>query len=205
MRMRGSVFVVAAPSGGGKTSLVKALVRDISDIVVSISHTTREQRTGEVNGVDYFYVDESTFEAMVAEEAFVEHARVFGHYYGTSVAEIRERLANGLDVVLDIDWQGAAQIRRLFPGAVTVFVIPPSLAVLRERLEKRGRDNTAVIDGRMEQARSEMQHFSEFDYLIVNDVFEEACEALKAIVLSERHRVARQAMGHRKLLSTLLA
>ncbi|QBS12043.1 guanylate kinase [Legionella geestiana] len=203
--MRGSVFVVAAPSGGGKTSLVKALVRDIADIVVSTSHTTREQRPGEVDGVDYFFIDEPAFEAMVAEEAFVEHARVFGHYYGTSVAEIRERLANGLDVVLDIDWQGAAQIRRLFPGAVTVFVIPPSLTVLRERLEKRGRDNEAVIDSRMEQARAEMQHFSEFDYLIVNDVFEEASEALKAIVMSERHRVARQAMSHRKLLSTLLS
>ncbi len=200
----GSLFIVAAPSGGGKTSLVKQLVQDLQNIVVSISHTTRDMRSGETDGVDYFFIDEAEFQRMIDAHAFVEHARVFNHFYGTSVAQIKERLHAGVDVVLDIDWQGAQQIKRLFADAVGVFIIPPSLDALKRRLMDRRRDNEMVIQSRMEQARNEMSHFSEFDYLIVNDDFELAASELQAIVVAHRLRMSRQKEQQRKLLSFLL-
>lgn len=201
----GNLFIVAAPSGGGKTSLVKKLVQELADIDVSVSHTTRDIRLNEVNGRDYFFIDELEFQRMVDSDAFVEHARVFNHFYGTSVAQINDRLRAGKDVVLDIDWQGAQQIKRLFSDAVSVFIIPPSLAVLKQRLLDRQRDDMHVIKDRMQQAHDELSHYDEFDYLIVNDDFETAATELQAIVIAQRLQMSRQKLQQRKLLSFLLA
>lgn len=202
---RGTVFIVAAPSGGGKTSLVKDLISSLDDIEVSVSHTTRVSRPGEQDGQDYFFVSQQRFIEMVNEGAFVEHAHVFNHYYGTSVAQINSRLDSGIDVVLDIDWQGAGQIRRLYPNAISIFILPPSLSVLQQRLQDRGQDNMDVIHRRMLQAQQEMGHFSEFDYLIVNDSFVQASRELQAIVIANRLSVKRQATKIGKLLSLLLS
>lgn len=201
----GSLFIVAAPSGGGKTSLVRELVNHLSEINVSISHTTRKKRPGETHGVDYFFVDEQTFTQMIAESAFVEYAQVFNHYYGTTVAQITERLQKGIDIVLDIDWQGAQQIRYAFKDAVSIFVIPPSLDVLKNRLQRRQQDDDETITSRMQSARDEMSHYPEFDYLIVNDDFAKAAAELKAIVVAHRLRMARQSFKQRQLLSFLLS
>lgn len=201
----GSVFIVAAPSGGGKTSLVKTLLSSLEDIEVSVSHTTRPMRPGEKDGVDYFFVSQQQFLDMVDDNAFVEYAQVFGHYYGTSVAQINARLAAGIDVILDIDWQGAQQIRRIFPDAVSIFIVPPSLTVLEQRLQSRGQDNESVIAERMQAARDEMSHFSEFEYLIVNDAFERAALDLQSIVRANRMKLARQSAKIGKLLSFLLS
>ena len=205
VKHRGSLFIVAAPSGGGKTSLVKKLVQSLPGIEVSISHTTRDMRPTEVNGVDYFFVNDIEFQRMVHNHAFVEHAHVFHHCYGTSAAQINERLHAGIDVVLDIDWQGAQQIKRAFSDAVSVFIIPPSLEVLNQRLMDRQRDDRDVIADRMQQAREELSHYAEFDYLIVNDDFNQAATELQAIVLAHRQRLARQSVEQRKLLSFLLS
>ncbi|MFY7697243.1 MAG: guanylate kinase [Legionella sp.] len=201
----GNLFIVAAPSGGGKTSLVKKLVIDIPDIEVSISHTTREQRPGEQAGVDYFFVDESEFLTMIDAGSFVEYAHVFSHYYGTSVAQLHDRLSAGIDVVLDIDWQGAQQIKKVFTNAVGVFIVPPSLTELKQRLRDRQRDNEDVITSRMRQAQDELSHYHEFDYLIVNDDFSKAADELQAIVLSHRLRIVRQSKKQQELLSLLLS
>ncbi|QRN04496.1 guanylate kinase [Legionella sp. MW5194] len=201
----GNIFIVAAPSGGGKTSLVKHLISSLEDIEVSISHTTRGKRPGEKEGVDYFFVDEKRFLKMVNDNDFVEHAQVFNHYYGTSVAQINARLSAGIDVVLDIDWQGAQQIRRIFPQAISIFVVPPSLDVLKQRLQERKQDKEDVIADRMHRAQDELSHFSEFDYLIVNDEFEKAASDLKAIVKANRLTLQRQSAKVGKLLSFLLS
>ena len=201
----GTLFIVAAPSGGGKTSLVKKLVHDLNNIVVSVSHTTRDQRPGERDGVDYFFISESAFQQMIDEPAFVEHAQVFNHFYGTSVAQIKDRLHAGVDVVLDIDWQGAQQIKRAFSDAVSVFIIPPSLDILKQRLMARQRDDDHVIQSRMQQAQAEMSHHAEFDYLIVNDVFDVAASELQAVVVASRLQMSRQSGRQRKLLSFLLS
>ena len=201
----GNLFIVAAPSGGGKTSLVKQLVHELPDIAVSVSHTTRDRRAAEVDGVDYFFIDEPKFQQMIDAHAFVEHAQVFDHFYGTSEAQIKERLEAGIDVVLDIDWQGAQQIKRSFVDAVSVFIIPPSLDILKQRLMDRRRDNVQVIHERMQQAHDEMSHYHEFDYLIVNDDFGVAASELQAIVLAYRLRTSRQSVRQRKLLSFLLS
>ncbi|MDP1601913.1 MAG: guanylate kinase [Legionella sp.] len=201
----GNVFIVAAPSGGGKTSLVNELVTKLENIDVSISHTTRASRPGELHGKDYFFVSESQFMEMVNDNAFIEHACVFNHHYGTSVAEINDRLAKGIDVVLDIDWQGAAQIRRLYPDAISIFIIPPSLTVLQQRLQGRGQDDDQVINNRMQRAKDELSHFSEFDYLIVNDNFDNAFFELQSIVIANRLSFARQSRKIGKLLSLLLS
>jgi len=203
-RVLGNLFVVSSPSGGGKTSLIKRLVQDMQDLVVSISHTTRDQRPGEQSGLNYFFIDEPRFLEMIAADYFIEHARVFSHYYGTSRAQIIEQLEQGFDVVLDIDWQGAAQIKRVFVDAVTIFILPPSLEVLRHRLLARARDEVGVIEDRMLNAQREVSHFNEFDYLIVNDDFEKAVYELTVIVTSHRLRCARQTQLQRELLSFLL-
>lgn len=200
----GSLIIVAAPSGGGKTSLVKELIRRLPEVKVSISHTTRAIRPGEINGVDYFFVNDEKFDIMVDESAFVEHARVFNHQYGTSFEQIRERLAAGIDIVLDIDWQGAQQIRARFRDAVSVFVIPPSLEILKQRLMNRQQDNEDIIESRMQRAQDEMSHYSEFDYLIVNDDFAKAAAELESIVIANRLKIARQQSEQAKLLSFLL-
>lgn len=200
----GSLFIVAAPSGGGKTSLVKKLVSDLDNIVVSISHTTRKMRPKETDGVDYFFIDNQTFLQMVKKEEFVEHAHVFDHCYGTSVLQIKDRLRAGIDIVLDIDWQGAQQIKRTFADAVGIFIIPPSLDVLKQRLQDRQQDDADTISHRMQRARDELRHFAEFDYLIVNDDFEKAAYELRSIVVSNRLRIARQTKQQGNLLSFLL-
>lgn len=200
----GCLFIVAAPSGGGKTSLVRHLVAHMDNIVVSISHTTRNKRPAEVDGVDYFFTDPAMFQHMVETNAFVEHAQVFDHCYGTSFAQIMDRLQQGIDVVLDIDWQGAQQIKRAFTEAVSIFILPPSLQILRERLVSRQQDDVSVIAHRMQRAQDEMRHYNEFDYLIVNDDFEKAASDLAAIVMAERLRRGRQLIQQRKLLSFLM-
>lgn len=203
-QVRGSLFIVAAPSGGGKTSLVKTLINNLEDITVSISHTTRDKRTGEVDGKDYFFITEAEFLTMADAGEFIEHARVFQHLYGTSRLAIEQKLKEGTDVVLDIDWQGAAQIKALFPDASTVFILPPSLEVLEERLMARQRDKAEVIEDRMQRACDELSHYNEFDYLIVNDDFDKAAVELKAIVVANRLRAARQIKKQHRLLSFLL-
>ena len=202
---KGTVFIVSAPSGGGKTSLVRELITTLPDIDVSVSHTTRSPRPSEQDGQHYFFVSEPQFTNMVQKDAFVEHAEVFHHHYGTSHAEINRRLLAGKDVVLDIDWQGAAQIRRVCPEAVSIFIVPPSLAVLQQRLEDRRQDADEVIRRRMQQAQDEMSHYAEFDYLIVNDSFVHAARELQAIVISRRLAMERQIIKVGKLLSLLLA
>ncbi|KTC86041.1 MULTISPECIES: guanylate kinase [Legionella] len=201
----GNLIIVAAPSGGGKTSLVKKLVSTLPDVEVSISHTTRKMRPGEKDGVDYFFIKEQQFLDLITANAFIEHAQVFSHHYGTSVAQINARLMAGIDVVLDIDWQGAQQIRSIFPDAISVFILPPSLNILQQRLLDRRQDNEEVIGNRMKRAQDELSHFSEFDYLIVNDNFEKASLELQAIVIANRLRMKRQLIEQGKLLSFLLA
>lgn len=199
----GNVIIVAAPSGGGKTSLVKMLVDSLKNVEVSVSHTTRKKRPGETDGKDYFFVDEAQFKSIIAENGFIEYAQVFNHLYGTSVAQINNRLTAGVDVVLDIDWQGAQQIRKLFPEAISIFILPPSLTALQERLQKRQQDNEQVILERMRRAQDEMSHYSEFDYLIVNDDFATAAKELQSIVMAHRLRTPCQIIKHTKLLSFL--
>jgi len=203
-KTKGQLFVVAAPSGGGKTSLIKAVLEKLNNIVVSISHTTRPMRPGEQDEVDYFFVDEEAFMRMINANAFLEHAKVFNYYYGTSVEQIKKNLSDGIDVVLDIDWQGAQQIRHLFQDAVTIFVIPPALKVLEERLRQRKQDEPEVIRSRMARAKDEMTHYTEFDYLIVNDEFAQASSDLKAIITSCRLKIDQQVSRQKKLLSFLL-
>jgi guanylate kinase len=204
-QVSGRLFIVAAPSGGGKTSLVKRLVQDMEDIVVSVSHTTRDMRQGEEHGVHYFFVEEPEFLERAAQGEFIEHARVFEYLYGTSKAPIETQLAQGVDVVLDIDWQGAQQMKQAFPEAVTVFIVPPSVDVLKQRLMNRRRDHVDEIDSRMRRAYDELSHYDEFDYLIVNEDFDKASTELRAIVASDRLRADRQIKNQKELLSFLLA
>jgi guanylate kinase len=189
----GVLFVVSAPSGAGKTSLLRALIPTDDRLRLSVSHTTRPPRPGEQDGVHYHFVERARFEAMVGEDAFLEHAQVFDNLYGTAERSVRDQLAAGQDVVLEIDWQGARQVRARFPEAVTVFIAPPSVAALRERLSGRGQDGPEVIERRMRDARSELSHYGEYDYLVVNDDFEQALADLRAIVGAERLRLPRQA------------
>lgn len=203
--VQGALWIVSAPSGGGKTSLVRELVRRMDDIVVSVSHTTRTRRPAEVDGVDYFFVDEPEFKQQVERGDFVEYASVFNNFYGTSHAQISLRLDAGMDVVLDIDWQGAAQIKILFPLANSIFILPPGLDVLQQRLLARKQDDAQTIIHRMQRAHDELSHFAEFDYLIVNDLFDRAADDLVAIVRADRLRQARHALKEQKLLSFLLS
>jgi guanylate kinase len=205
MSVRGCLYTVSAPSGAGKTSLVKALVERTPGIRVSVSHTTRAMRPGEAEGVNYHFVDQATFMDMVNAGAFLEHARVFNNFYGTSQHWVETTLASGSDVILEIDWQGAAQVRRLMPGTISIFIVPPSLETLRARLTGRGQDSEDIINGRMQQAVDEMSHYPEADYLVVNDVFDDALHDLQCIVRSARLRLERQQQRHGDLLGRLLA
>lgn len=200
----GILFIVSAPSGTGKTSLVNALLETDPNLIVSVSHTTRPRRPKEAAGVNYHFIDKPQFEAMVAENAFLEHAEVFGNYYGTSKEAVLAALATGSDVVLEIDWQGAALVRQAVPDAVSIFVVPPSAETLRERLQRRAEDDPAVIESRLAAARGEMAHHDEFDYLVVNDAFDVALGELAAIVLAERCRQHRRSARQRDLLDALL-
>jgi len=202
---KGTLLIVAAPSGAGKTSLVEALVRSMPGIAVSISHTTRAKRPLEHDAVDYHFVDHAVFTAMIEADQFLEYARVFDHYYGTSRESVERQLAQGLDVVLEIDWQGANQVRQRVRESVSIFILPPSRKVLEERLRARDQDAEDIIARRMRAAVEEMRHYAEFDYLLVNDAFDRALETLKAIVLASRHRVALQIEREGALLAQLLA
>jgi len=201
----GTLYIFSAPSGAGKTSLVKALLEDTADLVVSVSHTTRAMRPGEENGVHYHFTQMEKFREMVEQGVFIEHAQVFDNYYGTSQQAIEAQLAAGLDVILEIDWQGARQVRQRMPGTVSVFILPPSRAELERRLRGRGTDSEEIIARRMRDAVSEMTHYGEYDYLVVNDDFDRAVGDLQAIIASERLRLPRQRMGHARLLDELLA
>jgi len=198
------LYVVSAPSGGGKTSLVNALLERDENVTLSVSHTTRAPRPGEKDGVHYYFVDEQEFEDLVLQGAFLEHARVFDHCYGTGRAEVQRQLAAGYDVLLDIDWQGARQIRESFPAARTIFILPPSLSVLRERLIGRGQDSPAVIERRMRAARAETSHATEFDFLIVNDDFGAALADLHAIIRQGGPARDGQNQRSREILAELL-
>ncbi|MFO8155053.1 MAG: guanylate kinase [Pseudomonadota bacterium] len=200
----GTLYVISAPSGAGKTSLVKALVETTADIAVSVSHTTRPPRPGEVDGVNYHFTDPETFQRMVADGAFLEHARVFDNFYGTSRSAALAGVESGHDVILEIDWQGAQQVSRQLPQSVGIFILPPSRAALRERLQDRGQDDAAVIDRRMADARAEMVHWNEFDYVVVNDDFDTALADLQAIVRARRQRREAQQWRHAELLDELL-
>ncbi len=188
MKLKGTLYIIAAPSGGGKTSLVRALVTQLPRLVISISHTTRPARPAEKNGVNYHFVSEAEFQNLLKSDTFLEHANVFGYCYGTSKKLVQESLAQGNDVILEIDWQGAQQIRQQFPDAVGIFIMPPSLDVLRERLRERAQDSEQVIEHRMQQAEAEMSHANEFDYLIINNDFELAVMDLMSIIHSQRLR-----------------
>jgi guanylate kinase len=202
---QGTLYIFAAPSGAGKTSLVKALVDASANIEVSVSHTTRAPRPGEVDGVNYHFTDAASFQAMVAQGDFLEHAQVFDNFYGTARANIELRLAAGVDVILEIDWQGARQVREQFPDSIGVFILPPSRQALEERLRGRGQDGDEVIARRMRDAESEMSHYGEFDFLVINDDFDTALAELAAIVTARRLRTEFQASRHQQMLKALLA
>lgn len=188
----GDLFVVSAPSGAGKTSLVRALIDGERNIGVAVSHTTRKQRDGEENGVNYHFVDESRFRDMVEAGEFLEWAHVFEHLYGTSLFAAEGVLASGRHLILEIDWQGAQQIRRQVPGTKTIFIFPPSLAALRDRLKARAQDDEETVDKRMAAAFRELSHFAEFDYLIVNDIFDVALAELREIVNGNGEHLTRE-------------
>lgn len=195
--------MISAASGTGKTSLVAGLTRADPNIVVSISHTTRPRRPKEQDGVDYYFVDATAFHEMVENGGFLEHAKVFGYCYGTSVEAVQAERADGRDIILEIDWQGAEQVRKLVPGAVSVFVLPPSKAALKDRLVARGEDAPDIIETRLNEAQEEMSHHLEFDYLLVNDDFPTALADLQAIVRTERLKSGRQV--HQSLVDDLLS
>jgi guanylate kinase len=203
--MSGTLFIVSAASGTGKTSLVRELVAADANLGVSVSHTTRKPRPGEVDGVNYNFVSLEAFEQLAGQSAFLEHAEVFGNYYGTSRDWVRQQLAQDHDVILEIDWQGAAQVRHLMPEAVSIFILPPSVAELESRLKGRGQDSAEVIAHRLAEAIADISHYPEFDYLVINDDFHAALADIRAIVrgarLSNRAQTARQ----EALLTRLLA
>lgn len=205
MATQGILYTISAPSGAGKTSLVRALLAETDNVRVSVSHTTRSQRPGETEGVDYHFVDLNTFKGMLDEVAFLEHAQVFDNYYGTSQAWVNEQLAAGTDVILEIDWQGAAQVRRLMPDTRSIFILPPSQATLLERLQGRGQDDDAIIRRRMTAAVDEMSHFPEAEYIIINDDFATALADLTAVVRCQRLSLASQQIRHTALLASLLS
>jgi guanylate kinase len=201
--MSGSLFVISAPSGAGKTSLVHALLNINPQIDLSVSYTTRAPRAGEVNGKDYHFVSHEAFLAAAARGEFLESAEVYGNLYGTSQSWITQENAKDRDILLEIDWQGAAQVRKLFPQCISIFILPPSLAALEQRLKGRGKDNDSVIAGRLAAVREDVSHVAEFDYVIINDNLNEALRELNSIVLCARTRGSRQLARHQKLINQL--
>ncbi|MGD9264231.1 MAG: guanylate kinase [Lysobacterales bacterium] len=200
----GNLFIFAAPSGGGKTSLVKALLETDGGLTLSVSHTTRPRRPGEADGTHYHFVGTDEFARMVEDGEFLEHARVFDYLYGTSHKAIAGQLERGLDVLLDIDWQGARQVRAAFPRCCSIFIIPPSLDALRDRLTRRAQDSAAVIERRMRDARAEISHWREFDHVVVNDDFDAALEELRGIIGDHRDGKLRPANDAAKRLAQQL-
>ena len=206
-----NLFIIAAPSGCGKTSLVEALIKKTKNLCVSVSHTTRPPRPDEVNGINYYFVSINEFEEMIKNNAFVEHATVFDNHYGSSTKLIREKLDEGVDVILEIDWQGARQVKENMPNAISIFILPPSNEALLGRLKQRAQDNDETINKRMSDAQNQMQHFNEFDYLVINDDFNSALNDLNLIICrpgkaSERFRLSlsEQSKKYIKLLKKLI-
>ncbi len=201
----GTLYIVSAASGTGKTSLLNVLLQQTSNIAVSVSHTTRAKRESEKNGTHYHFVEKTEFESLINHGDFLEHAQVFGNYYGTSQSAVQQQLDTGIDVILEIDWQGAQQVRRLMPNAVSIFILPPSRQALLERLTGRGQDSEEIITGRMNEAVSEMSHFHEYDYVVINDNFEVALGELKSIFQTERLRIGNQSERHKEMITSLLS
>lgn len=200
----GMLYIISAPSGAGKTSLLKALLEETDLIEVSVSYTTREKRAGEREGVDYHYISQERFKQMIDYEQFIEHAEVFGNYYGTSKRQIKEKLKAGIDIILEIDWQGAQQVRKQFDCCTNVFIIPPSRRELLSRLQERAQDSSEVIEQRMDEFIEQMSHYDEFEYLIVNDQFSHALGELKALIYAFRLRQSSQCRRHQSLIDALL-
>jgi len=199
------LFTVSAPSGAGKTSLLKAVLKKHpNSITLSTSHATRDKRPGEVDGQDYHFIDVPSFEQKVANNEFLEHAKVFDNYYGTSKKSVEDLLAKDLSVILEIDWQGAEQIKKVMPETISVFILPPSRASLKQRLSDRGQDNEDIINRRMAEADSEMSHYDKADFLIINDDFEQSIEELSHILLSQSLSMQRQKLRHHSLLCELI-
>jgi guanylate kinase len=201
--MPGNLFIISAPSGAGKTSLVHALLDINPHIDLSVSYTTRDPRPGEQDGKDYHFVSREIFLEMAKHGEFLESAEVYGNLYGTSQTWIGQEITRGRDILLEIDWQGAAQVRRLFPDSISIFILPPSIAALEQRLKGRGKDNDAVIARRMAAVREDVAHVTEFDYVIINDNLNEALHELDAVVLSARLRCAKQLSRHQALINQL--
>lgn len=202
--MTGSLFIITAASGTGKTSLVKQLLATTNDLTVSVSHTTRSPRPGELDGQHYHFTDIDTFIEAVGEGKFLEHAEVFGNYYGTSEQSVRAQLESGIDVILEIDWQGALQVKKLFADAIMIFILPPSVATLRQRLSTRATDSTDVIEQRLAGSVHEMSQYVHADYVVINDNFEVALTELKAIIVADRQTLARQQRRYQSTITTLL-
>lgn len=202
--MSGLLFVVAAASGTGKTSLVKALLDRTTNLHVSVSHTTRPKRSGELDGIHYHFTDKDNFTSQIEQGGFIEYAEVFGNYYGTSQRTVEEQLKQGHDVLLEIDWQGAAQVRKLFPDSIQIFILPPSQFDLKQRLSNRGTDSVEVIEHRLDCAVSDMQQYVNFDYIIINDSFDRALHELEAVITANRMTLAQQANRHSELIQNLL-
>jgi guanylate kinase len=203
MQNKGSLFILSAPSGAGKTSLVKELMKEMPGVLVSVSYTTRAIRPREKEGVDYHFVSHDGFNKMLQEGVFLEHAQVFGQYYGTSKVWVENARLQGIDVILEIDWQGARQIRIQFEEAQSIFILPPSRQALEERLHKRHQENVNIVLERMHEAKDQISHYSEYDYLICNDRFEEALEDLKSIVRCHRLNWRRQRAQQEALINQL--
>lgn len=201
----GTLFIVSAPSGAGKTSLLKALTDNSARAKVSVSYTTRSKRNGEVEGIHYHFVTPERFEAMLESGDFLEQATVFGNRYGTSQSRVEQDLKAGIDVILEIDWQGAAQVRKLMPNSISIFILPPSKQALQSRLEDRAQDDSSVIAQRMAQAVDEMSHYAEYDYLVINDDFQTALKQLQAILSAQRLHISKQQFAIKDLLIDLLS
>ncbi|KAF7767218.1 guanylate kinase [Pseudoalteromonas undina] len=201
---RGNLFILSAPSGAGKSSLINALLKKHADMKVSVSHTTRAPRPGENNAEHYHFVSVDEFKALIAKDDFFEWAQVFDNYYGTSKQAIEEQLAAGIDVFLDIDWQGARQVREIMDDVKTIFILPPSKQELEQRLNNRGQDSAEIIAGRMAQAQSETSHYNEYDYVVVNDDFDTALCDLETIVIAQRLTLKAQTTRHQTLINELL-
>jgi len=204
-RHTGNLFILSAPSGAGKSSLYKALLQADDKVRISISHTTRAPRKGEEHGREYYFTEDEDFLDMIAEDAFFEHAQVFDNYYGTSKASIFNMLEQGLDVILEIDWQGARQVCKLYPDAIGVFILPPSLKALEERLHGRGTDSEEVIQRRMSKAVAEMSHYDEYDFVIVNDDFETALTQMQSIFTAMRSKNTVMKQKYGNLINDLLS
>jgi guanylate kinase len=201
--MPGNLFIVSAPSGAGKTSLVAALLASTPDIALSISYTTRPPRPGEVNGKDYHFVSRETFVDMTGRGDFLESAEIYGNLYGTSQSWIKAEIESGRDILLEIDWQGAAQVRRFFPDCISIFILPPSIQTLEDRLKGRGKDSEEVIARRMQTACDEIAHVFEFDYVIINNKLDEAVQQLRSVVIAARMRREHQLALHQDLIDQL--